>query len=62
MEKNYSPHSNPQPCIYYIQGRCRFGNKCYYSHEGFTDALIIRHAESEFNKAALLYPYNEFVN
>ena len=38
-----------------MQGRCRFGEKCYYNHDGFFEALMIRHAESEFNKRADLY-------
>jgi hypothetical protein len=33
-----------------MQGRCKYGEKCFYSHAGFLESLVIRHTESEFNK------------
>lgn len=39
-------------CMYFVQGKCRFGRHCRFSHEGFTRAIMVRHAESEFNRDA----------
>lgn len=38
----------PRLCRYYLQGQCRFGSHCKFSHHA-VEAHLLRHAESEFN-------------
>lgn len=50
MEGRHQLGFEQSQCRYFLQGRCKYGDRCFYSHEGFSEALMIRHAESEFNK------------